>query len=489
MAGLTCALLSTGSSANATDSNGLESLLNKITARQTAHYAVLIDTSGSMESNGYYQRVLQVLPQFIGSLTVRDQVCLITFSSGAGDCSLVSKSEAEQQLRNLPQHATGVGSNFGRAFKSALDGLRRAGADTAGVLLLSDAELNAPDDTSYKALDSSGWSQLRQEATSLPGSPSVTGYGIPFGKGGDVATVLGTVLPHVRMLDPVGKDLSAALDEARDDTRIREARTAVTADDGKGVAVTWPGAGPGVALSQGSEVHVRLTATTTSLPVHITGILLRGLPDDVIATHNLPEQADLKAGEYRDYVIRFTTAESHRYGFLSSHDAATWRLRLDGTVTSPLADDVRTYLAGQATQLAAGPTGDSLPVAGSVRTTVDVASWALLFGAIVLALTLGIGAWLRAHRYVEGVLVAEAVDSEVSIPLRGRRETGGDLSRLFPEGSAKVRVKSLPGQRGSHPPLRLLCEVQGRPPREATCQPDSRVLLCGIEFHYKPGRR
>lgn len=80
-------------------------------------------------------------------------------------------------------------------------------------------------------------------------------------------------------------------------------------------------------------------------------------------------------------------------------------------------------------------------------------------------------------------------DARVEIPLQGETGTNRDLPALFERGSARVRVRSAPGWPGSRPPLRLLCQVNGQPAREATCRPNDRVLLCGIDFQYHSGDR
>ncbi|WP_328912107.1 MULTISPECIES: vWA domain-containing protein [unclassified Streptomyces] len=489
-ASVALALLPMAGTASAQGSDGLETLLNQLTARQSANYAVLIDTSGSMETSGYYARVLQVLPRFLSSLTPQDQVCLITFSTGADVCDLVSPSQAQQKVQALPRHATGGASDFGRGFESALDGLRRGGTATSGVLLLSDAELNAPDDPEYKTFGSPGWARLRQEAGSLPGSQSLTGYGVPFGKGGDVQDVLAKVLPHVQMLDPTTDDLSSVLDKARDDTRVRQAKKAVVADAGKGVAVSWPGTDPGTPLVAGSVLHLRLTATTVSLPVRLSGLRLNGLPDGVHLTQPLPDRADLPAGQHKDYALTVASVDGSRSGWTSGQESTTGKLSVDGVVSTPLAADVKTYLGGQSTQLADRPAGDPLAVTGTVRKSLDIVRWLVAVVGFVLVVGLAIAFWRRSHPSMTGMLVAEGVTgARVEIPLQGETETNRDLSALFERGSAKVRVRSAPGWPGSRPPLRLLCQVNGQPAREATCRPDDRVLLCGIDFQYHSGQR
>lgn len=462
--------------------DGLESLLNQLTAQQGANYAVLIDTSGSMQTSGYYPRVLAVLPTFLDSLNSRDQVCLMTFDTSAGTCELVSATAARKQLAALPRRATGQASDFGRAFETALTTLGHSGTDTSGVVLLSDAKLNAPNDPKYKTYDSPGWAELRAQAASLPDSQSVTGYGIPFGPSSEVADVLGKVMPHKRILDPSGNGLTTALSQAHDQTRTRQAAQAVAADAGKGITVTWPGMTQDARLGDGSEIRIRLTANTAALPVTVTGLRLTGLPGNLRTTEPLPP-VTLKPGRHEDVTVRLAGSDGKRAGWISQTSTRSWRVSADGTVTTPLADQITTYL-GVTAHPAAAPTGTPLEATGTQHTTVSWPRWLLVLLLAAAAAAALLIRWLRRHQSLHGYLVAEAVDrpTPLRITLAGRGELTHNINQLVTGGT--LLVKSLPGPRNSPPPVRLRCDLPGRPSREATCLPGNRVLLCGIEFHY-----
>ncbi|MFF4538410.1 VWA domain-containing protein [Streptomyces aureus] len=486
------ALLATGllalgpcASAGADDSPGLESFLDTVASPRGASYAVAVDTSGSMADDGSYDKVRAVLPTFLKSLRAEDRVCLIPFSDGASACEMVSPDEALQKLDDtLPASPDGTASNFGRAFEQALDGLQRTDTDACGVLLLSDAELVAPDDPRYRDFKAKGWSALRRQASGLPSDRSLTGYGISLRPGTDVKNVLAKVFPSYRMLDTSGTRISEAMTQAQDDTRLRQAALSVDGDRGRGIAVSWPGVRKGGSVPAASDIKVRLTATTKALPVRLTGLGIDGLPEGVALASALPRSVDLEPGESKDLDLSLRSTTAHGEGWSGGSDPQTWNLSVTGKVSTPLASAARRYV-GKDVRLADAPAGGPLAVAGTVRTTTDPVRWTVLVG-LLLVLLLPCGLWLlRRHRPVQGTVSAEAVDARVplQIPLQGRREVTADLSPLL-DGSGTVRIKSVPGPLREQPPIRLRCRTAGRPEREIVCPPGQTVLLCGIEFHY-----
>lgn len=470
--------------ASAAASGGLEPLLDQLTAHQHAAYAVLVDTSASMDRGGYYSTVRDVLPGFLTSLRPQDQVCVITFAEDAGDCHLVSPADAQAELPLLPARADGGASDFGLAFARALDSLRQADASAAGVLLLSDAELNAPHDPDYTTYDSPGWAELRQEAAKLPDARNVTGYGFPFGDGSDIATALEKVLPRHKILDPSDSDLGTVFGQALDDSRIHQAEQAVAADAGKGVAFSWPDGPPPSGLTSGSVVRLRLTATTGALPVRLSGARLHGLPDGVRLVGGLPGTVELGAGAFRDFRLQFA-ADAHRKALLPGDGATTWRMSVGGRVDSPLAGEVRSRLGGERAELAGSPSGSPLTLSSSVRTSANLLWWAVIAAVVVSLVYLGLRARARTRRPAIGHLYAETVDSEepLEIPLHGKARFTVDLSEVVEGGTLVVRT--LPGPPGVHPPLRLHCQLPDRPAHETDCPPGRTVLLCGIEFRYE----
>ncbi|MFI0963713.1 VWA domain-containing protein [Streptomyces sp. NPDC021080] len=477
--------LGSGTSARADDSGGLESFLDAVASPRGASYAVVVDTSQSMADDGSYDKVRAVLPTFLKSLRSKDRVCLIPFSDGAPACEMVSRDEALQNLdATLPTRPDGTASNFGRAFEQALDGLQRTDTDVCGVLLLSDAELDAPDDPRYRDFGASGWSALRRQASGLPSDRSLTGYGISLRSGTDVKNVLAKVFPSYRMLDTSGTRISAAMTQAQDDTRLRQAALSVDGDRGKGIAVSWPGTRKGRPVPAASDIRVRLTATTKALPVRLTGLRIAGLPEGVALASDLPGSVDLRPGESRDLDLSVRSATTRHKGWKSDSEPETWNLSVTGKVSTPLATAARRYV-GKDARLAGGPVGEPLAVEGTARTSADPLRW-IAAAVAFLALLVPCCVWLlRRHRPVQGTVSAEAVDARMplQIPLQGRREVTADLSSLL-ESAGTVKIKSVPGPLREQPPIRLRCRTADRPEREIICTPGQTVLLCGIEFHY-----
>ncbi|MCP3768327.1 vWA domain-containing protein [Streptomyces sp. MAR25Y5] len=472
-------------SARAADSGDLERFLDSVVGTRGAGYAIVVDTSQSMANNGSYDKVRSVLPAFLESLHPEDLVCLIPFSESARACDMVSRDEALAELDEaLPATPEGPASNFGRAFEQALDGLQRAGTDVGGVLLLSDAQMHAPDDVKYRDFTASGWSALRRQASGLPADRTLTGYGIALAPGAEVERVLAKVFPSHRMLDASGSRTREAMTAAQDDTRLLQAARAVTGDKGKGVSVSWPdGTGDGP-VPAGPVLRLRLTATTDALPVRVTGLRVEGLPEGVEPAGGLPRSVDLEPGESRDVDVVLGSTTARREGWGSGPRAETWRLSVDGRVSTPVAGAAERF-ADRTPRLATAPAGESLAVRGTAQVTVDPVRWSAALGALLAVLAVGAVLLLRRYRPVRGLLSAEGVDTRqpVQIPLQGRGEVTVDLSALL-EGDGSVRIRSVPGPLREEPPIRLRCRTADRPEREIVCSPGQTVLLCGIEFHY-----
>ncbi|WP_240136061.1 vWA domain-containing protein [Streptomyces sp. MUM 178J] len=466
---------------------GLAALLDRLVARGGANYAVAVDISDSMESSGYYARTRKVLPAFIDSLTADDRVCLVPFSEGASECELVSKAEAKAQLARLPEHATGSASNFGRAFESALDGLRRSNAEVSGVLLMSDAQLYAPDDSRFKTFESPGWAALRAKLASLSGGQEVTGYGIPLGSGEKLGDVLAKVFPRYQLLDASGEELADSLARAHDDIRIRQAVKRVRADEGKGVAVSWQ-ATPDEPLRAGGEIRARLTATTEALPLRVGPLRLGGLPEGARASAEPSGPLELGPGERRDVVFTLDEAVEHADGLFDGTDRESWRLTVEGVVSSPLSADVERHLDGVSVNLADRPKGEPLTAVGTVVTSASAQWWAGVLGVLAVLLAAAGYLVLRRNRPMHGMLVAEAVDRPAPLRIRlyGRRTITADLSTLVEDGGT-LWIKGSPGRLGGFPTLRLRCRIADRAVREAVCAPDEPLLLAGLEFRYQPG--
>ncbi|MFE9925359.1 vWA domain-containing protein [Streptomyces sp. NPDC005774] len=471
--------------ARAADSGDLERFLDSVVGTRGAGYAIVVDTSQSMANNGSYDKVRSVLPAFLESLHPEDLVCLIPFSESARTCDMVSRDEALAELDEaLPATPDGPASNFGRAFEQALDGLQRAGTDVGGVLLLSDAQMHAPDDVKYRDFTASGWPALRKQASGLPADRTLTGYGIALAPGAEVEQVLAKVFPSHRMLDASGSRTREAMTAAQDDTRLLQAARAVTGDKGKGVAVSWPDGSENGPVPAGSGLRLRLTATTDALPVRVTDLRIEGLPEGVEPTGGLPRSVDLRPGESRDIDVTLNSTTAQRKGWGSGPRTETWQLSLDGRVSTPVARASERFVDRQA-RLATAPAGESLAVRGTAQVTVDPVRWAAALGALLLVLVLAGVVLLRRYRPVRGTLSAEGVDTRepVRIPLQGRGEVTVDLSPLL-EGDGSVRIRSVPGPLREQPPIRLRCRTADRPEREIVCSPGQTVLLCGIEFHY-----
>ena len=213
-----------------------------------AEIVVLVDISGSMTSDGLYPQVQQVLPSFLANLRQQDpqDVVAVVVFGAASDTQTVYLGPPTASSIPLPATADSAWTDFGYAFQKALNILSQAPAriKVGGVLLMSDGELDAPDDQQYATYSASGWAKLAPWPQGL--GISVTGYGLPLTANQTYIQNVNTALAHVfaqrQTLTADLGDMGAQAEPGRGG-KIMNSRVAAAAqpDSGRGVAVTWPG--------------------------------------------------------------------------------------------------------------------------------------------------------------------------------------------------------------------------------------------------------
>jgi len=278
-----------------------------------AELVFLVDDSTSMAQDGLYSRVQQQLLSYLQTLALEkpaDQVAVITV--GTEPRVIYGPGPPTADI-GLPATANGGVTDFGQALSLALDLLGQSpqGIEVGGVVLLSDGQLNAPNDPLYDGYNAPGWATLHDRAAKL--SLPVTGYAVPLTKKpayiANQQRALSEVFSQIETLPNGTTDLPGALGVAGEQVVNGAVAKAVAVDSDKGVKVTWGGL-PSQALNlthPGSlDVKVTLTSQASKVPLYVTGLRLTapGLPITVAGT--LPGVELLEPGQSVTVPVKLT---------------------------------------------------------------------------------------------------------------------------------------------------------------------------------------
>jgi len=448
-----------------------------------AAYVVLVDTSGSMTTDGMYNQVRQYLANFEKSLSPKDTVTYFTFSSAV--------SGPYSTANSLPRVASGAYTDFGPALAQALATLSAAadnGVDVGGLFLMSDGIIDAPpSDREYQALASPGWAAIRKSAAALAPRMSVTGYGLTRPQststsGGakacsgqpttDPATCAGVqeVLadvfgPSVLVVNgTTAASISSLLGQAKaDERRTKATRQLLTSDDDQGVraSITSSGASNGHVQLRGSAmpVTIRLNSQVPDLPVEITGVTVRGTGGTVFSLSGLPQVISLGPDQAKVLPGRLSWQVPGKGGggLFGTSGEISGVLTVGGIVTSPWLTLIRHDLTSS---FRLGEV-DSSGIGYSISYSKGIAlmMWLLIavVVAILAALTLTI-LFVAFPKLATDIQVLDLEDNFVrSLPVKGRRRWKGQLDGA----TGTLGVLSIAGRRRGGARVRLRRELYG----------------------------
>jgi hypothetical protein len=239
------------------------------------HYVVLVDTSGSMETNNLYRYVKDGLTSFAGALDPLDTMTMIAFNETPADaCFTGSVFEPSEVLRCLPKKATGKSTDIGAAVDAALTDLKAAKAPVSIVLLISDGDQAAPDGSPYGApsLKSPAWAALRKRADALP---NLYAYALQLGKSTSAKT-LGVVFRNTQTLNAKTADeVRGKLAPPKDEVLRKAAHGLLAPDMNKPVTVSWNSKTTGInAADGGVDIQLTIQSDAEYVPLTLTGVSL-----------------------------------------------------------------------------------------------------------------------------------------------------------------------------------------------------------------------
>ena len=444
-----------------------------------AAYVVLVDTSGSMMTDGMYDKVRQYMASFERSLSPEDTVTYFTFSSAV--------SGPYPRARSLPPVASGDYTDFGPAFAQALSTLSAAadsGVSVGGLFLMSDGIIDAPPtDQAYLTLRSPGWSSLRKSATALASRMAVTGYGLtmPTGTGTgnparacggqattDPATCAGVQEVLTAVFGPdvlvasgtTGADIGSLISRAKADQRRSKAISQLLANDvarGVRASIRPSGASLGQGHLHGSSVPVtiRLSSQVPDLPVTITGVTVRSTGDALFDLSGLPRVIGLDPGQTKVLPARLSWQVPGGGGLFGNSGEVSGVMTIDGTMTSQWLAVIRNDLAGsfRLGEVNSGAIRYSVPYSKGINVTIWLAIGMAVVILAALTLTILLIVFPRLATDIEVLDLRD--DSVQSLRVQGRRRWKGQLDGT----SGTLGTLSVAGRRRGGVRIRLRREL------------------------------
>jgi len=434
-----------------------------------AVYVVLVDTSGSMTTDGMYVKVRQFLATFEKSLSAKDSVTYFTFGSAI--------SGPYPTVHSLPAVASGDYTDFGPALAQALSTMSAAadsGVGVGGLFLMSDGIIDAPPtDRRYQTLGSPGWSALRKSATALASRMAITGYGLTMppgtgaGSGGracsgqvttDPATCAGVQAVLTAVFGPgvlvfsgtTSANVNSLLSEAKaDERRSKATRQLLTDDDSQGVraSITSSGSSLGHVQLRGSSVGVtiRLSSQVPDLPVDISDLTVHGTGDALFSIAGLPRLISLGPGQTKVLHARLSWhLPVQPGGLFGSSGEISGVITLNGGMTSPWLAVIRNDLLSsfRLGEVDSGAIGYS----DSYSKGIPLMTWLAISVLVVIlaGLTLAI-LWIAFPRLAADIEVLDLRDDFVrTLPVKGRHRWKGQVNGA----AGTLGMLTIAGRRG-----------------------------------------
>ena len=463
-----------------------------------AEIVLLVDISGSMESNNLYATVRRDVRAFLQILKKDDPddlVGVITFG-GPHDGTVADPGPPNPDIWLPPQanaQETDCGPAFELAYNMFLEGAEQ-NIKVGGVLLLSDGEVSMPyhDDPTYgTGFTARAWKTLRAEVQAL--RMAITGYDVPLTGNpaftGNQNTALSKVFYPVQQLPYSTTDLNQALGVAKLRILDRKVASVAAQDSGKGVRVSWGGLqgdhGKPLDLSTGhAYVSLTLAAATQRVPLYLSGLSITSTGLPVTMRGTIPGGLTLLPRHHPSTVrIRLTwTPKRNGQTMTGSPRSMRAALKLDATVSSgftpTLASDFDTAFSAGGLHGAISPLFTaSEPVQWDIREVL----------LIVLGVMVVLGGCVCFMARMTGTLVLSTVG-----PVSGSPASGGVRLRGLPWRSCRTQqLIGEPGRITVHgsmlgPEIRCRLRIPKRDPFDGLLLPGEPQIQGGITVLHKP---
>jgi hypothetical protein len=262
-----------------------------------AHYVVLVDTSGSMETNNLYRYVQDGLTRFMGAIG-QDTVTVMSFAEDvSAPCFSGTVDQPTEVLKCLPRKATGQGTDIGKAIDAALTDVKENQAPVSIVLLISDGDQQAPATSPYgtPSLKSGAWAALRKRADVLP---NVFAYALQLGKSTSART-LGVVFKHTQTLNAKSQaEVRTGLAPPKAEVLKQAVRSTLAPDMSKPLKISWStdSASHLNAADGAADIMLTIQPDTENVPLTLDDVSLKQVDGTPVTVDPLPSTIELTPG-------------------------------------------------------------------------------------------------------------------------------------------------------------------------------------------------
>ncbi|GCD98788.1 vWA domain-containing protein [Embleya hyalina] len=398
---------------------------------QPADFYMVLDVSTSMRENGGYDEAKTALRTLLTAMQPRDRISVIRFGATTTvfrplDAAPRGEAAVSAFLAGLPK-PNDVESDFGAAMVSVSGIVAAAHPSADGyrpptvIVVLTDADLYAPNNPRFADESAPGWEALRLEyAKAVAEHGPISAYAMPLGDNGRGVNLIAKVLPRAETLSGSVAEQAARVRALEQDARVRKGAAVVRADRDATVRARFApapahprGARPTEADCAGVEPPVDpidlstrgtlcLTLVSTAHRIRLTVADLhtgdpaidRALPRDPIT---------LAPGVPRHFPIEVRAHERTRSDLFARSRSYAASTTVRGTVTATRAGEFADLLRVEGPYADAGLRDGRLAYTGRVRGSVMWSVWALLVAAMALVAAGGTAAWrwFPAGVYIE----------------------------------------------------------------------------------------
>lgn len=383
-----------------------------------AQYFIVLDVSTSMLEEHGYDQAKEALRTLLPALTDGDRITVIRFGEtttpfrgplpaprGAG--------AVDDFLAALPT-PTDQASDFGAAMDDVADIIRRSPPSESGrrpptaILVLTDAELYAPDNPDFAERRSPGWARVANEYAALAAERGpIAAYALPLGTNARGVNLIREVMPNAASLTGTVAEQSEKLAELHDDTNRHKAVELVDADANATVRASFtqgPATPPGdtpdgsactgadpitttraADLTRERDLCLELTSTANNITLTVDDLAAQS--DDL--TLELPTgSVELRPGETVRRIVRTRTAGHRRISLTGEGRDYRGHTRVTGRVHATDAADFASLLGVPGPYVHSGLVDDGgITYIGRVH---GVITWyyRLLLGVLVLLVAL-----------------------------------------------------------------------------------------------------
>ncbi|HEV2634590.1 MAG TPA: vWA domain-containing protein [Actinocrinis sp.] len=505
-------LRAAGSSADAVSPADILDSLN-LQAAPTS-YVILVDVSGSMLADGLFSKVRSDFPDLISQFGPNDDVAVDTFGDEPETLRALgpvdqgaNPAHALDDVRIDPNAATDTGGALQLAYNQ-LSGPTADPTKVGVVLLLTDGKPDPPASSSFylqginslsdsAALsaairDSGPWQGLRTDFAKLSPQMTVLGCGLALQSGLDLSPVVGFVFADPLVDDqPQVPTVHSFVQQAQTAAQTKQAASVLAADSGAGVTaqITAPGGASWQDYPIGSgtaSATVTFTANSKNVPLQVSDARLSASGGLTVSASGLPASFAVTPGHPVTFPVTLTWPQPDAGSMGGGTKPISANLTVAGTVSSPWAATIvssfdQSYLPGSVT-------GSSATLSGTVRSPIDLVSWALWIVVIAAFAACGWLWFLSTHKKLRGRIVIGAGGAFASVPLPDARRAVFESVEVGGE-SAKVVVHSARRKRGGKPALYVRCVPAGsRPPGSGgRCEWSGSLILAGSwQFQHRP---